>query len=279
MQNPIVALKSTLNHPSVYEQFANCLGDKTPLFMASIIDVVASDQMIQKADPKTVIREALKAATLNLPINKSLGFAYLVPYKGQAQMQIGYKGLIQLAQRTGKYRHINAGPVFAGEMKGMDKLTGAIDLSGAKTSDDVIGYFAYIELMNGFKKTEYWPKEQVVEHAKRYSQAFKSKFSPWSTEFDKMATKTVLKSLLSTYGIMTVEMASAVDQDNATTVLPNAQAEMDAHANSEFIDIDPPKQTTPPDTDMPADEQQEIMAAEAAEAAQQQAQYAEQAPY
>ena len=279
MQNPIVALKSTLNHPSVYEQFANCLGDKTPLFMASIIDVVSSDQMIQKADPKTVIREALKAATLNLPINKSLGFAYLVPYKGQAQMQIGYKGLIQLAQRTGKYRHINAGPVFAGEMTGMDKLTGSIDLSGKKTSDDVIGYFAYIELMNGFKKTEYWPKEQVVEHAKRYSQAFKSKFSPWTTEFDKMATKTVLKSLLSTYGIMTVEMASAVDQDNATTQFqPDVQVEIDAHANSEFIDIDPPKSTaTPPD--IPADEQQAIMAAEVAEAAQQQAQYAEQAPY
>ena len=89
MSNQIVALKSALNHPSVMEQFQNALGDKTPLFIASVIDVVASDQMIQRANPKTIIREALKAATLQLPINKSLGFAYIVPYKGQAAMQIG----------------------------------------------------------------------------------------------------------------------------------------------------------------------------------------------
>ena len=271
MQNPIAVLKSQLNHPSVFEQFSNCLGDKTPLFMASIIDVVASDQMIQKADPKTVVREALKAATLNLPINKSLGFAYLVPYKGQAQMQIGYKGLIQLAQRTGKYRYINAGPVYEGEMVGMDKLTGSIDLSGTKTGPNVVGYFAYIELINGFKKTEYWTRDQVEAHASRYSQAFKSKFSPWQTEFDKMATKTVLKALLSTYGIMTVEMAGAIEADNNAVEFKQAvQDEIRVEANSEYIDDDLP--TPPEDEKIPPEEQREILEAEAKE-------YAEQAPY
>ena len=201
--------------------------------------------------------EALKAATLRLPINKNLGFAYIVPYKSkgkaQPQMQIGYKGLIQLAMRTGEYRYLNADVVYEGELKGYDKLTGHLDLSGEKKSDRVAGYFAYLQLLNGFSKAVYWTKEQVIEHAKRFSKAYNSDYSPWKTDFDAMALKTVLRNLITKWGIMSVEMVNAVDRD----IEADAQREINEYANSEELDIvdgevldeeqEPPKEQESPE--------------------------------
>lgn len=224
---PVDRLKSIVNQPSVQEQFKNAMGDNAGLFTASLIDIYMGDANLQKCDPNEVVMEALKAATLKLPINKDLGLAYIVPYKGKPQMQIGYKGYIQLAQRTGHYRVIHADSVYEGELKGHDKLTGTIDLSGTATSNTVIGYFAHIETTQGFQKTSYWTKAQVVEHAKAYSMSYGSKYSPWQTNFHAMAIKTVLKHLLSKYGIMTIEMADAVEKESETQVVQD-EAE---HAN------------------------------------------------
>ena len=235
---PVQRLKNALNAQSVQEQFRNALADSAPLFVASLIDIYGSDRNLQECEPGAVIMEALKAATLRLPINKNLGFAYIVPYKNKGkaepQMQIGYKGLIQLAMRTGEYRYLNADVVYEGELKSYDKLTGRMDLSGERESNEVVGYFAYLELLNGFSKAVYWTKEQVIEHAKRFSKSYSSQYSPWQTDFDSMALKTVLRNLITKWGIMSIEMVQAVDRD----IEADAQREIAEYANSEVLDID-----------------------------------------
>ena len=216
-QRPIDALKSILKAPSVEEQFQNALKENSGAFIASIIDLYNGDQYLQQCEPKQVVMEALKAATLKLPINKALGFSYLVPYKTKngmiATCQIGYKGYIQLAMRTGRYRIINADLVYEGEVQTVDKLTGEIDFAGMKQSDQVVGYFAYIEMLNGFSKTLFMTKEEIINHAKKYSKSYGSSSSAWQTEFDSMAKKTVIRNLLSHYGYLSVEMVGAMDND------------------------------------------------------------------
>lgn len=243
--SPVQKLKGIINSASVQEQFKNALQNGAPLFIASLIDIYGNDTYLQNCQPQAVIMEALKAATLKLPINKSLGFAYIVPYKNkqgvqEPQFQVGYKGYIQLAQRTGQYKYINADVVYEGELKGCDKVTGELDLSGETASDKVIGYFAYIETVNGFKKAVYWTKDKVLSHAKRYSKSFHKQSSAWQSNFDEMALKTMLRNLLSKYGVMSVEMMNAFTADSADDKTPEAQAEDEIrdNANQETIDIE-----------------------------------------
>jgi recombination protein RecT len=210
----VEVLKENLNMPSVQEQFKNALKESSSLFIASVIDLYNGDDKLKECNPNMVIGEALKAATLKLPINKSLGFAYIIAYKGKPQFQIGYKGLIQLAMRTGQYRTINADMVYEGELRTTNKLTGEVSLDGKKTSDTIVGYFAHFELLNGFTKTLYMTKEAVRKHAQRYSPSYSYKSSPWQTNFDEMAIKTPLKYLLSHYGYLSVEMMDAISKDN-----------------------------------------------------------------
>jgi recombination protein RecT len=216
-RTPIDRLKAMLATPSVEQQFKNALKDSTPLFVASLIDLYGGDSHLQKCEPKEVIMEALKAATLKLPINKSLGFAYIVPYKKNGKQvptfQIGYKGLIQLAMRTGVYSCINADVVYEGELVKTDKLTGHIDLSGKKKSDTIVGFFAHFETVNGFKKTVYITVDDVKAHAKKFSASYDNQYSPWKTNFEAMAIKTPLRHLLGKYGIMSVEMEQAFTND------------------------------------------------------------------
>lgn len=220
---PVDRLKNIIDSPTVQTQFQNAMGKHSDLFVASLIDVFNSG--LQDCDPTSVVQEALKAAVLKLPISKGLGFAYLVPYsksykegnqwkkKKEAQFQVGYKGLIQLAMRSGQLAALNAGAVFEGEFKSFNRITGQVDITGEQTSQKVVGYFAYMELLNGFKKTVYWTKDQVVKHAKEKSQSYKNNKSAWTTDFDAMATKTVLKSVISKYAPMSIEFAAAVQSD------------------------------------------------------------------
>ena len=216
--SPVNRLKSVMASPSVQEQFQNALAENSRLFVASLIDLYASDTYLQQCDPSLVVMEALKAATLKLPINKSLGFAYIVPYKKQGkqipQFQLGYRGMLQLAQRSGIYRYINAGPVYDGEYRGFNKLTGDLDLTGAKASDTIVGYFAYLETVNGFKKCVFSTREDMEKHAQKYSKAFSRDGSPWQTEFDAMAEKTMLRRLLSKYGLLSIDMAESLGSEN-----------------------------------------------------------------
>lgn len=231
---PVDRLKNAINSVSVQEQFRNALKDNAPLFIASLIDVYSSDKTLHKSDPKTVIMEALKAATLKLPINKGLGYAWIIPYKGKATMQIGYKGYVQLAQRTGYYRYINADCVYEGEIVKIDRLTGEAIFSGEKKSEKAIGYFAYFELLNGFKKSLFWTREEVDDHAKRFAPSYSYDITPWKTDFDKMAKKTMLKALLSTYGLLSVEMTTALSQD--VDEEGDIEKEISDNANGPVID-------------------------------------------
>lgn len=230
-KNPMAALLDNVAAKSVLE---GALKENAGAFSASILDLYNSDKYLTGCDPKQVFGECLKAVSLKLPINKQLGFAYVIAYKGQPQFQIGYKGLIQLCMRTGQYKHINADVVYEGELNGFDKLTGELDLSGKRTSDKVIGYFAYIETLNGFTHSKYMTVDAVTAHAKRYSKSFTS--GAWSTNFDEMAIKTVLRLLLSHYGYMSVEMMNAFTSEETPATV--TEANTDTTAPEEIIDAE-----------------------------------------
>ncbi len=251
-QRGVDLLKNMLNAESVQAQFKNALGKNSGTFVASVIDLYNGDKSLQQCEPKAVVMEALKAAVLHLPINKALGYAFIIPFNNNRKVkytdeqgvererwekvmeptfQIGYKGLIQLAMRTGQYRTLNADAVYEGELRKVNKLTGEIAFDGEKTSDKVIGYFCYFELLNGFAKTLYMTVEQMAMHAKRFSKGLKKETTVeslislaalpvsdsstvgWMGNFHGMAIKTVIRNLLSKYGYLSVEMQNAIADD------------------------------------------------------------------
>jgi len=211
---------------TVQAQLKKAVADNTDSFIASVIDLYTGDETLINCPPELVAMQALKAAVLKLPLVKSIGHAYIVPFKKGDKMLpqfiIGYKGLVQLAIRTNQYKTINADVVYEGEYRSTNKLTGEFDLSGQKKSDNVIGYFAYFETKEGFSKTLFMSKERVTSHAQKYSKSYNQQYSPWKTEFDAMAVKTVLRNLISHWGPISLEMQSAMtdeDRDVADTTL------------------------------------------------------------
>lgn len=242
---PVNQMKNLLANQGLQNLFADVLKENKDRFIASIIDLYNGDSNLQKCDPKEVIMEALKAATLNLPINKNLGYAYIVPFKNKGkltpQFQIGYKGYIQMAQRSGQYKALNAGILYEGMEVKRDFLRGTFEIIGEPKSDKVIGYFAYFQLLNGYEKAIFMSKEDITNHAKRYSQAYGSEYSPWKKQFDEMAQKTVIKRLLSKYGVLTTEFQDAVKEDEDREVLRatenNAMLEM--AGPEETIEVNP----------------------------------------
>ena len=243
---PASIMNKVLASGGMQELIKNTLREKAGLFTASVLDLYGSDKTLQKCDAAAVVREAMKAATLDLPLNRNLGFAWLVPYSTKQgnewvsvpQFQIGWRGIVQLAQRTSKYSFLNAGPVYEGELRKISKLTGEIDIDGAAKSDKVVGFFAYFETTNGFKKSAYWSIEKITSHAIRYNPECKKAgklVGVWSSHFEERATATVLKHLIKNYGIMSIEMqgiASALDE---TTSEELASQEIAANANTQEI--------------------------------------------
>lgn len=220
-ENPVDKLKRTLSADSVQQQFKNALEKGASLFVASLIDLYNGDKYLQECDPSAVIIEALKAATLRLPLNKTLGFAYIIPFKNNKEqtvdpvMVIGYKGYLQLAQRTGQYRYINADCIYEGESVDRDRLTGEVIISGKPTSDKAIAYFAFFETITGFRKVICWTRKEVDDHAKKYSKSYHNPKGKWKSDFNVMAIKTVIRQLISKYGIMSIDIANAIDVDSA----------------------------------------------------------------
>lgn len=208
-----VNFEKAVNNDLVKSKFREVLGKNAEGFVGSLLSLVKNNELLLKAAPNTVIA-AMQAATLKLPINQNLGLAYIVPYwnskakENQAQFQMGWKGLVQLAERTGQYKTINASVVYEGQIEDIDFITGNI-IRGRKISDTVVGYVAYIEFLNGFSKTFYMSKEEVEAHASKYSQSYRKGFGVWKDNFDAMALKTVIKLLISKYGIMSIEMESS----------------------------------------------------------------------
>jgi len=222
-------VKDYLALPNYRDRFNEVLGKKANGFMAAI---VAASNMpgLKDAEPRSIIAAAMVSATLDLPVNPTLGFAHLVAYGDRdgnkiAQFQLGSKGYIQLALRAGSYKRMNAGPVNAEVFTGYDGVgEPVLDWSKFDPVKEASGYFCAFELSNGFTKVVYWSKAQVEGHAKRFSKAYQKgyKSSPWFSDFDAMATKTVVKNALSKWGILSVEMQTALTHDQG------AQADVDS---------------------------------------------------
>lgn len=273
---PVDLLKSVIKAESVQQQFQNALGKHKDEFVASLIDLYTGDLSLQKCKPQAVVAEALRAATLHLPLNRALGFAYIIVFNNSVKdpetgqwtkvptptFVPGWKGYVQLAQRTAQYKCINTDVVYEGELRTSDKLTGMIDISGKKTSDKIIGYFAYFKLMNGFEKMFYVSIEDMAKYALRYSPSFKGQNKPtvdaliksaqsgqtsskvgWEGNFNEMAKKTCIRQLFSKFGYLSIEMMNAVanDDDEAMSdrnglIAENANAEEIPDVDFEVVD-------------------------------------------
>lgn len=204
-------------HEAVQANIQQVLKDKTPQFIASVSSLVSSNEGLKKCDNGSILRACLVAASLDLPINQNLGFAYVIPYGNEAQFQMGYKGFIQLAMRSGQFKTINVTEVKEGEIAENNLLTGEIKFDWLPDREKLktIGYVSYMKLINGFEKILYMTNEQLNSHGKKYSQTYKKGFGKWKDEFDSMAKKTVVKLLLSKYAPMTVDMQKAQLADQA----------------------------------------------------------------
>ena len=215
------AAKDFFAQPMVQEKLKELVGKNAPAFATSVLQIVNSNSMLVNADPKTIFSAACMAATLNLPINNSLGFAYIVPFQNrkagtiEAQFQLGYKGFVQLAQRSGQFERIAAVPVYEGQLLTANPLLGYEWDWSIKPQGQPIGYVAFFKLINGFTAELYMSREEVTAHASKYSQTFKKGFGVWKDQFDAMALKTVLKLLLSKQAPLSIEMQTATLADQA----------------------------------------------------------------
>lgn len=242
----VKGLSSFLNSDSVKNKFTEILGQKGVGFISSVLSVVNSNPQLQKADQNSVYTSALLAASLDLPINSNLGLAYIVPYKQKqpdgtykdvAQFQLGYKGFLQLAQRSGQFKTINSTDVREGEIISFDRMSGEITFnwiqdSKLRLSRKIIGYLSYFKLLNGFENSLYMTIEEIDAHAKKYSQTYKKYGTGlWKDEFDGMAKKTVTKLNLSKNAPLSIEMQRAVVSDQA--VIKN-----DNFVNNESVEVE-----------------------------------------
>lgn len=210
-----------LKSEAVQTKFQELLGSKAKGFVTSVMSAISTNPSLKNADPNSVYMSAMMGAVLDLPINQNLGFAYIVPYGDKAQFQIGVKGLVQLAQRSGQFKTISSCPVYDGQLTSQDPLKGFEFNWEAKRSDKVIGFVAYFSLLNGFEKTLYMSLDEVTSHGKKYSKTFGNKYGVWQTDFNAMGEKTVLKRLLSKYAPLSIEMQKAIISDQS--VINNAE--------------------------------------------------------
>ena len=249
--SPIETMKTLTSSPKMMQRFDDVLGKKAPQFLASIVSAYSSNKELQKADQMSVMAAGMIAATLNLDINPSLGFAAIIPYKKnkkekdgtwtntiEAQFQIMTKGFVQLSLRSGMYRNINVTEIYEDEFRSEDIISGEVfiepvadgDRAHGRTSK-VIGYVAYLEFVNGFRKMVYWRMDKILNHAKKFSKSFDSrsdkfyKGSTWDTNFEAMCRKTVLKNALSSWGILSTQMQEAVVVDGG--IKPDMDAELE----------------------------------------------------
>ena len=218
------------------------LGSKKDKFITNLASIASQNTSLAECTNLSVMSGAIVATTLNLSLNKAFGYAYLIPFnnkklnKKEAQFQIGYKGYIQLAMRTGEYRKLNAIPIYENQFVKWNDMEEDLTLNDVDGEGNVIGYVAFFELLNGFKKMVFWRYSKMIKHANEYSQAFDSnkyqllkegkipqkelwKYSSfWYKSFDDMALKTMLRQILSKYGILSEDMQKAYEYDQSVVI-------------------------------------------------------------
>lgn len=216
-------LRELFNDPIIKTKVEQLIGKNSATFATSVMQIANSNALLRTAEPSSIFNAACMAATLNLPLQNGLGFAYIVPFKNnkerkvEAQFQIGYKGFIQLAQRSGQFKRLVALPVYKKQLLKKDFINGfEFDWEQEPEKDEnPIGYYAYFKLVNDFSAELYMSHDDIVKHAQRYSQTFKKGFGVWHDNFEAMALKTVMKLLLSKQAPLSVEMQQAVLADQA----------------------------------------------------------------
>ena len=231
-QNTQLTVKNLFGKDEVRNKFQELLGKRAPAFITSVLQIVASNDLLAKADPHSVYHSAAVAATLDLPLNNNLGFAYIVPYnqkfkegdqwksKQVAQFQLGYKGFKQLALRSGQFKTMHSSDVREGELISRNRLTGEIVFKWIENEEErnklkVIGYVNYFELLNGYSQTFYMTVGELRDHGLRYSQTFKNDKGLWKDDFNSMCLKTVTKLNLSKNAPLSVDMQRAITFDQA----------------------------------------------------------------
>lgn len=252
--------KQLLQTDVVQQKLKEIVGKNIGAFTSSIIQIQQSNDMLKKAEPNSIIGAAITAATLNLPLNNNLGFAYIVPFYDskskttKAQFQIGAKGFKQLAIRSGEFLKIHETDVREGEILNRNRMTGEIDFSFIqdeieRNAKKIVGYVSYFELRNGFSSTYYMTVEELEIHAKTFSQTYKKGFGNWKDNFDAMAKKTVVKLNLSKNAPLSIEMQKGIESDqgvvNSETedieYVDNSDVaiveEKPTLSNDEFIDL------------------------------------------
>lgn len=246
-----INIKSFLQTPAIQKKMYELVDKNAASFGTSIMQIVNNNHMLLEAEPMSIFNAACMAATLNLPINNNLGFAYIVPYKNsrtgkvEAQFQLGYKGLIQLAQRSGQFERLVSLAVYSAQLVEKDLINGfKFDWSiEPDEKEQPIGFYAYFKLINGFTAELYMSKDQIDKHAKRYSQSFRKNSGVWADNYEQMALKTVTKLLLSRQAPLSIEMQKAVMSDQS--VIRDLDEE-----EFNFIDNEPDT----PDLSMPVDD-------------------------
>jgi recombination protein RecT len=229
-----ITIKSLLSKPEYQARFKEVLGTRANQFVASVISL--GNTLPVNVDPPSVVAGAMTAAVLDLPVDKNLGFAWIVPYRKNGvmygQFQLGYKGYVQLGLRSGQYKRMNARAVNEDAVGGFDEVGERI-IHWDKIDEEkpVVGYVFAFQLVNGFTKVAYWEKKRVEEHAKRYSQAFRGGYdSPWKSNFDSMALKSVIKNELARWGLLSIDMQKGMKHDQGV------QNTIDA--DPDYIDIE-----------------------------------------
>lgn len=248
-----VAKKKTISQflsvPQTQDFLQSTLKEKKGEFISNLIALTESNPQLATCDPAQLMKCAMNATALNLPLNNNLGYAYVIPYKGVPSFQIGYKGLVQMAIRTGAYKTLNAVEIRAGEIK-RNKITGVIDFLGDQPENKIVGYLAFLELKSGFIASVYMTENEIEAHALKYSKMYgydkkqKTRKSKWSDPDDrpKMAVKTVLKKLLGVYGVMSTELIKAMETDTDQEQPSQAARE---YTEAEVIPQDDPTEAKP----------------------------------
>lgn len=251
-------LSRYLAQESVRLGIENSIGkSKSADFIANVLACSAANPIIKKCDYKTVVSSALMATSLELPLSPQLGYVYLVPFEDNkndrtvATFIMGYKGYIQLAIRSGQYRKINVFAIKEGELKNWNPATEDIDIQvedyDGRENAETIGYCARLELVNGFVKTMYWSKAKMQAHARKYSRGYENdlrkgtSYTYWSKDFDGMAMKTMLRQIISKWGIMSIKMQQAYEADSADEINGQGFVSFDdedgAEANTVALDF------------------------------------------
>lgn len=231
-----LTLQQLLNTNQMRGRIEQVLDKRAPQFIASIVNLYQSENALKNCSAISIVSSAMIAATMDLPIDKNLGYAWIIPYQKKATFQIGYKGIIQLALRSGQYKAINVLDVHEGELVNWNPLTEEFEMDFTKKeSDTIIGYVGYFKLLNGFTKTVYWSKEDIEAHEKKHRKGQSMGFG-WQKDWDAMARKTVIRNMLNKWGILSIQMQNAVSFDLDSETGENKPIFI-AEESGEIIDI------------------------------------------